>query len=1091
MTREEDDGIYVALNPQEVVFLGGTTLAEVILVKGQELPSIVKVLHVGFHLNPTSLNTSLIGDWNSLEYQDMAGSKGKKVVNALSFYRMETDEISERYIAPCFVNGLKAYDGEVNFEFDENPISNEFTGELYFMKFIINPEEDYFEPGVILGRSFLRLAHGAVDFSNGFGEELPPFVCKTRKSNRNKKRAMENHNLIYQDIRPSSSAGGHLTQEEAEKEALAIKISQKFALLKEERHVIKTMAYNDKYKKVLDEIWRDKVEIDGNTMKEEEESVKRIKGETLKEIDDPGAFIFPIRLEGKVNENALADTGSDINTMPYRIYEILRREEMKKIDRGITMINHTRAKAMGKLFDVLCQVGLTTIIVKFLIMDIPIDHDAPIVQVSWKPDYKGSYTREEEATGQWRMVIRLTDPYGNIYLQGFTTKKMDRKLSKLLEHTPGKPDHYNPNAQENTKRWQRLAQLLPRHIYSPCIVNSDVLNQMGYDGEIDDMLRIRSKKIIKFRLGGHAHSLSLLEFARRLGLYQAVELEEDGFNVYFEGGLRNDDNFNCQNYWLSVSREDNLGLSRSHTSTIRNPILRVIHKIVTYGLCQRTTMYDKMKRKGAGTQKESQICSGQFISKLARKCRVLIEDMVRSLSASVYCRDLDLRDLIDSEGKLILEDPQPGMPRVGIPRSPRASMKDLYDRMGRIEIRQDAIEQMEYSSHITRTGIMECLSIWLGFKVFHWREPTTRLAMLSHSMTSTISSTHLRHQSISNSRMMTSSVEMTQVGYVTAVEKKFGRNATTKKTQRNLLMHQYENFTASSLEVNTNKGINTAHGATTANTQVTVVNSTTIDNLSDGVICSFFASQPNSLQLDNEELQQIHPNDLEEMDLWWQMAMLTMRARRFLKNTGRKFSINGNETIGFDKSKVECKKCHKRGHFARDCRAIKSQDTKHKESTRKTAPIETPASSALVSCDRLGGYDWSDQAEEGRTNFVLMAYSSTSSNSDVSTDLNCSSSCLENVKMLKEQNEQLLKDLRTSKINVITYKTGYNAGPPPYTGKFLPPKPNFFGLEEFVNESKVSEPTIKKPIVKTSEAKTSIDKPKVERKKFGPPLIED
>ncbi|GJZ78656.1 hypothetical protein Tco_0643493, partial [Tanacetum coccineum] len=54
---------------------------------------------------------------------------------------------------------------------------------------------------------------------------------------------------------------------------------------------------------------------------------------------------------------------------------------------------------------------------------------------------------------------------------------------------------------------------------------------------------LQTKKIIKFRLGGRAHKLTLLEFARRLGLYQAVKLEEDGFNVYFEGGLRNETNF--------------------------------------------------------------------------------------------------------------------------------------------------------------------------------------------------------------------------------------------------------------------------------------------------------------------------------------------------------------------------------------------------------------------------------------------------------------------------------------------------------------------------------------------------------------------
>ncbi|GJZ93821.1 ribonuclease H-like domain-containing protein [Tanacetum coccineum] len=347
-----------------------------------------------------------------------------------------------------------------------------------------------------------------------------------------------------------------------------------------------------------------------------------------------------------------------------------------------------------------------------------------------------------------------------------------------------------------------------------------------------------------------------------------------------------------------------------------------------------------------------------------------------------------------------------------------------------------------------------------------------------------------------------------------AVEKRFGGNAATKKTQRNLLKQQYENFTASSSEVldqtfdrlqklisqleihgesisqedvnqkflrslspewnthtivwrnkpeidtlslddlynnlkiyepevkgtsslstntqnvafvsansSTNGAVNTTHGATTASTQANVVNSTTIDNLSDAVICAFFASQPNSPQLDNEDLQQIHPDDLEEMDLRWQMAMLTMRARRFLKNTGRKFSVNGTKTIGFDKSKVECYNCHKRGHFARECRAPRNQENRNTDNPKRVIPVEITTSNALVSFNG-SGYDWSNQAKEGPTNFALIAYSSTSSNSEVSTDSNCSSSCLENVKILKEQNEQLLKDLRTSKLNAIAYKIG-------------------------------------------------------------------
>ncbi|GKD76734.1 ribonuclease H-like domain-containing protein [Tanacetum coccineum] len=517
---------------------------------------------------------SSLKDWDSLEYQDTANSGGKKETKAMVFHKMDTKEVSDRFMPPCFVNGLEAYDGEINLGVKENMISNEYAvklclehevkrgnkivkkelivalrGEIYFVKFIINPEEDDVEPGVIFERSFLRMTKAITNFGAGtttiypkldpfleyikeegksmddwdqlldfnlddiplLGEEdFPPFVCKMGKSNRNKKRAMENLNLFYQDIGTSSSTGRHLTKEEAANEALAIRISQKFTLLEEVRPILEKMAYHDKYKKVLDEIWKDKVELDRMIVKEGEEAIKKVKGEALKEKDNPGAFIFPIRLEGQVNENALADTGSDVNTMPYRIYEQLGREEMKKVDRGITMINHTQAEAMGILTNVLCQVGVTILIAKFLILDIRIDRDAPIVvgrgflsdvlrtaesdiddeeeyeikrnkfgapiyglkpapylnyndpadgslalqtvtnpfrkisvwkkaisflgslpvplkQVNWKPDYKGCYTKKEEATGQWRTEMRLTDPYGNIYIQGFTTKKTDRK----------------------------------------------------------------------------------------------------------------------------------------------------------------------------------------------------------------------------------------------------------------------------------------------------------------------------------------------------------------------------------------------------------------------------------------------------------------------------------------------------------------------------------------------------------------------------------------------------------------------------------------------------------------------------------------
>ncbi|GJZ28194.1 hypothetical protein Tco_0572841, partial [Tanacetum coccineum] len=166
---------------------------------------------------------------------------------------------------------------------------------------------------------------------------------------------------------------------------------------------------------------------------------------------------------------------------------------------------------------------------------------------------------------------------------------------------------------------------------------------------------------------------------QRLRLYHAQELEEEGFDTYFQGGLRSDENFNAREYWERISIDLDLHLFRSSITSVRFPILRVLHKMITYGLCHRTTGYEKIQRndlwlKGTGSQKDSQICCGQFILKIAKKSRVLTEETIRSLSTLVYCRDLDmttLRELITSKDRLIPEIQVDDIPRVAAQRAPR------------------------------------------------------------------------------------------------------------------------------------------------------------------------------------------------------------------------------------------------------------------------------------------------------------------------------------------------------------------------------------------------------------------------------------
>ncbi|GJW61585.1 retrovirus-related pol polyprotein from transposon TNT 1-94 [Tanacetum coccineum] len=218
-----------------------------------------------------------------------------------------------------------------------------------------------------------------------------------------------------------------------------------------------------------------------------------------------------------------------------------------------------------------------------------------------------------------------------------------------------------------------------------------------------------------------------------------------------------------------------------------------------------------------------------------------------------------------------------------------------------------------------------------------------------------------------------------------AIKNKFRGNTATKKIQKNLLS-RYENFVASSSKVLTN-----LMRASKANKNKPEMN----------------------IKLD---------------DLFNNLKAYDQRARRFPKNTGRKLDMANKERIGFDKFKVECFNCHKRGHFAREYRAPKNQDSKNNEPTRRNVPVEETTLNALISQSDGFGYDWSDQAEEG-----------------------------------------------------------YNVVPPPYTRNFMPPKLDLVYpiLDDFVdvNES-ISESVVEKPIVETNEPKTA-------RKENGALIIED
>ncbi|GJR36232.1 ribonuclease H-like domain-containing protein [Tanacetum coccineum] len=202
-------------------------------------------------------------------------------------------------------------------------------------------------------------------------------------------------------------------------------------------------------------------------------------------------------------------------------------------------------------------------------------------------------------------------------------------------------------------------------------------------------------------------------------------------------------------------------------------------------------------------------------------------------------------------------------------------------------------------------------------------------------------------------------------------------------------------FVSSENTSSTNEAVNTDHEVSIASSQGQASSSTYVDD----VMFSFF------------------------------VVMLTMRMKRFLKKTRRNLNFNGKETVGFDKTKVECYNCHRRGHFARECRAPRNQGNINGDNTRMVVPVETPVN-ALVVQDGIGGYDWSFQAEEGLTNFALMAYTSQGSSSSSSSDSKvhtCSKDCLKSYETLQKLYNQQREALNKSNLEIIGYQMGFES----------------------------------------------------------------
>ncbi|GJT14762.1 DNA-directed DNA polymerase [Tanacetum coccineum] len=290
-------------------------------------------------------------------------------------------EYCEPYMSfstPCMVEGNQAWDAELNMAYHDNYMVEDMLNTLRYVRLDYG---DYGQKWLRIMRIDVTMLKEDMEIDTLLANFMEDMVEVGDTSGRKSHTIIHKHPLKWKKVphhHPQHLNIFFIHYPLSKKKKILEALEIKYQELEGKKKIVEVLENYMIYRKKLNEMLMGRVRLE-NKDHTEEDKVRILENGLPKKQCDPGNLVLPIRVNGTIHLDALADKGASVSGLPYTLYKNLGLGNPHPYHSNHTMANNTQAKAMGEVRNVRIQIGYQAYLVDFLVLNIPIDTELPLL----------------------------------------------------------------------------------------------------------------------------------------------------------------------------------------------------------------------------------------------------------------------------------------------------------------------------------------------------------------------------------------------------------------------------------------------------------------------------------------------------------------------------------------------------------------------------------------------------------------------------------------------------------------------------------------------------------------------------------------